>query len=246
MPKILDNGRFRAYIYANDANPHHLPHCHVYWNGSDHASVVSLPDLAVIAGENISRAARRYLQANLDVLMAAWRRLNPCVEMAVKKSWTRSAMRFASARYVSRQGMLDVTFENGDHFLVAVETVLSKPGSVSIDWARVRLGETGDALEVPALDNVVEIPWDRIRSIADPDFRAHLADVSARRARRIGNRIQTMRLTCKLTRPELAKKIGVTAAVVAKLESGKLEPSLDMIEHLALALGKRFKDFAEE
>jgi hypothetical protein len=29
MPKILDNGKFRVYIYANDDNPHHLPHCHV-------------------------------------------------------------------------------------------------------------------------------------------------------------------------------------------------------------------------
>ena len=45
MPKILDSGKFRVYIYANDDNPHHLPHCHVYWDGNDHASVVSLPDL---------------------------------------------------------------------------------------------------------------------------------------------------------------------------------------------------------
>jgi hypothetical protein len=51
MPKILDNGTFWVYIYANDDNPHHLPHCHVYWDRDDHASVVSLPDLVVIVGE---------------------------------------------------------------------------------------------------------------------------------------------------------------------------------------------------
>jgi hypothetical protein len=28
MRKVLDNGTFRAYIYAND-NPNHLLHCHV-------------------------------------------------------------------------------------------------------------------------------------------------------------------------------------------------------------------------
>jgi hypothetical protein len=39
MPKILDNGKFRVYVYANDDNPHHLPHCHVYWDGDDRASV---------------------------------------------------------------------------------------------------------------------------------------------------------------------------------------------------------------
>jgi hypothetical protein len=77
MPKILDNGRYRVYVYANDGNPHHLPHCHVYWNGSGHASVVSLPDLGVIVGESLPRTGQRYLRANLEVLMAAWRRLNP-------------------------------------------------------------------------------------------------------------------------------------------------------------------------
>ena len=77
MPKILDNGTFRVYVYANDDNPHHLPHCHVYWDGNDHASVVSLPDLVVIVGAAPPRAARRYLRANVDVLVAAWRRLNP-------------------------------------------------------------------------------------------------------------------------------------------------------------------------
>jgi len=70
MPKILDNGRFRVYIFANDDNPHHLPHCHVYWDGNDHASVVSLPDLGMIVGETLPRTARRFLRANLAVLMA--------------------------------------------------------------------------------------------------------------------------------------------------------------------------------
>jgi hypothetical protein len=77
MPKILDNGKFRVYVYANDINPHHLPHRHVYWDGNDHSSVVSLPDLIVIVGEPLPRSARRYLRANIDVLLAAWRRLNP-------------------------------------------------------------------------------------------------------------------------------------------------------------------------
>jgi Domain of unknown function (DUF4160) len=77
MPKILDNGRFRVYVYANDDNPHHLPHCHVYWDGDERASVVSLPDLTEIAGDSLPRAARRYLEANVDILVDAWQRLNP-------------------------------------------------------------------------------------------------------------------------------------------------------------------------
>src|SRR5437868_2509322 len=142
----------------------------------------------------------------------------------MKKNWDRTAMRFASASYVDRQGMLDVKFENGDHFLVATESLLSgenngtfKPhgsrmGSNSAqlspsDWAGVRIGETGDVLEVPVTDGVIEIPWDRIRSIADPEFRAHLADRAEERARRIGGRIRAMRLEAGLTPVVLAEKI---------------------------------------
>src|SRR6266478_6430386 len=127
------------------------------------------------------------------------------------KNWDRATMRFASATYSDRQGMLDVTFENGDHFLVAVEAVLPWLSDTHIgraggrvagsaatltppDWAKMRIGETGDVLEVPAGDTVIEVPWDRIRSIADPDFRAHLADHAEERARRIGERIRAMRL----------------------------------------------------
>ena len=77
MPKILDNGKYRVYVYANDDNPHHLPHCHVYWDGSDRASVVGIPDLVVIVGDPLPRTARRLLRDNMDLLLAAWRRLNP-------------------------------------------------------------------------------------------------------------------------------------------------------------------------
>jgi hypothetical protein len=77
MPKILDIGRFRVDVHANDDNPHHLPHCHVYWDGDRHSSVVSLPDLVVLDGDDLPRAARRFLQANIVLLMGAWHRLNP-------------------------------------------------------------------------------------------------------------------------------------------------------------------------
>ena len=95
----------------------------------------------------------------------------------MKKHWDRAAMRFASAIYLDRQRMLDVTFENGDHSFVTTESVLpgvgyssrrpDSPGAPP-DWAGMRIGETGDVLEVPASDSVVEIPWDRIRSLSDP------------------------------------------------------------------------------
>ena len=77
MPKVLDNGTFHIYVYPNDANPHHLPHCHVYWDGFDRASVVSLPDLGILVGEPLPRKARRFVRDNMDALVAAWNQMNP-------------------------------------------------------------------------------------------------------------------------------------------------------------------------
>jgi DNA-binding XRE family transcriptional regulator len=178
----------------------------------------------------------------------------------MKKTWDRAAMRFASARYVPRQGMLDVTFENGDRFLIATESVLSAtghrpdPGSSSRvgspaappDWVEMRIGETGDMLEVPAVDTVIEIPWDRIRSLADPEFRAHLADQAVARAHRIGGRIRTMRLQAGLTRAALAEKVAVPRELIANLEGGKIEPRTDLLQDIATVLGRRLRDFADE
>lgn len=179
------------------------------------------------------------------------------------KNWDRAAMRFASATYSDRQGMLDVTFENGDHFLVAVESVLpwasQAPGGrtsagmagstatvTPVAWGKMRIGETGDVLEIPAGDTVIEIPWDRIRAVADPDFRAHLAERAQERARRIGGRLRAMRLEAGLTPAAVADKVGVSHEVIANLEAGAIEPQTDLIQHIAGILGRRLRDFVEE
>ncbi len=180
----------------------------------------------------------------------------------MRKNWDRAAMRFASARYLHGKGMLDVTFENGDHFLVATESVVPQPSYAQVgrpasrvskrvtsdspaDWKKIRIAETGDVLEVPSEGTVIEIPWDRIRSIADPEFRAHLAEMAAERARRIGARIRTMRLEAGQSRVALAEKAGVTREAIADLEAGKIEPQIDLIEDIAIALGRPLNDFAE-
>jgi DNA-binding XRE family transcriptional regulator len=92
----------------------------------------------------------------------------------------------------------------------------------------------------------MEAPWDRIRSVADPEFRAHLADHAVERARRIGERIRAMRPEAELTPAVLAERVGVSRQIIANLEAGKIEPGSDLIERVAVALGRRLRDFAEE
>ncbi|MBI3821725.1 MAG: helix-turn-helix transcriptional regulator [Planctomycetes bacterium] len=165
----------------------------------------------------------------------------------MKKKWDRRAMRITSVGYIARQRMLNVTFENGDHFLLAVESVvpnIARRGTQA-DWVKMRIGETRDVIEVPARGTLVEIPWDRIRSVADPDFRAHLAVQAEERARRIGRRVKDMRLKAGLTRGKLAAMVGESPETLAQMETGHLDASVDMLEHIALALGKRLGDFVE-
>jgi DNA-binding XRE family transcriptional regulator len=179
------------------------------------------------------------------------------------KSWDRSAMRFESARYDDRQRMFDITFENGDHFRVPVESVLpwlsdARPGRASlpaattttgassIAWGRMRISETGDVLEVPTGDTVIEIPWDRIRAVIDPDFRAHLAERAHERARRIGARIRAMRREAGLKPAALAAKVGISQEAITNLEAGMIEPQTDLIQQIAGVLSRRLRDLVEE
>jgi DNA-binding XRE family transcriptional regulator len=106
----------------------------------------------------------------------------------------------------------------------------------------MRIGETGGVLEIPGEDPVIEIPLDRIRATADPDFRASLAE----RARRIGRRLRAMRLDAGLTPAAVAEKVGVSPGLIAGVEAGRVEASTDLIEHITGALGRRLRDSVEE
>ncbi len=53
-----------------------------------------------------------------------------------------------------------------------------------------------------------------------------------------------MRLEAGLTPAALAEKVGVPRETVADLETGKIEARSDLIEHVAIALGRRLRDFA--
>ena len=72
-----------------------------------------------------------------------------------------------------------------------------------------------------------------------------MADQAAERTRRIGKRIRALRLEAGSTPAALAEKAGIRQEVVANLEAGKIEPQTVLIEDIAIALGKRLRDFAE-
>lgn len=58
--------------------------------------------------------------------------------------------------------------------------------------------------------------------------------------------IQAIRLNRKLSRNELAKKIGVSQQFIQQIETGQKRPSLETAAHLAAALGCKLDDLVED
>lgn len=75
MVRVVVQGRFRVYVYAEGGQPHHLPHCNVRW--PDGEAQVSLRTLSVLAGDPLPREAHLLLARHRAEIAAAWDALNP-------------------------------------------------------------------------------------------------------------------------------------------------------------------------
>ena len=75
MVRVVVQGRFRVYVYAEGGQPHHLPHCNVRW--PDGEAQVSLRTLLLLEGDPLPREARMILARHRLELIAAWNSLNP-------------------------------------------------------------------------------------------------------------------------------------------------------------------------
>ncbi len=160
------------------------------------------------------------------------------------KPWTRSAMQIAACRYDRHGGLLTVSFRNGDRFEVPVEALLDSSNAAS--WDHLRIGETQDVLEIPVADGIAEIPWDRIRCVADPVYRQHLANQAVRSARRIAGRLRQLRREMGLTQEAVARSAGVARVTISRLESGQLPPTYQTLVRVLAAMGKNVGDLARD
>jgi DNA-binding XRE family transcriptional regulator len=58
---------------------------------------------------------------------------------------------------------------------------------------------------------------------------------------RLAQKLRRLRETSNVSQKELAARIGTTQSAIARTESGRHVPSLDLLQKLALALGARMK-----
>lgn len=77
------------------------------------------------------------------------------------------------------------------------------------------------------------------RWLKDPAFRKAYDSLEEEFA--IAEAFIAARARAKLTQEEVAKRMGTTQAVVARLESGRVKPSTRTLERFAAATGHRLK-----
>ena len=72
--RVVAQGRYRVYVYAEQGGQHNAPHCHVEWG--DGSCVIDLNTLAVLRGRPTPQA-RQLVRDHWGQIVAAWQRLNP-------------------------------------------------------------------------------------------------------------------------------------------------------------------------
>lgn len=72
------------------------------------------------------------------------------------------------------------------------------------------------------------------RDLKDPEFRAEWERLAAARA--LAEMVSDRRVAMKLTQTQLAKLVGVSQPVIARIESGDHSPTIETLDKLANAL----------
>ena len=162
---------------------------------------------------------------------------------ATPQRWeTREYARIVSVRY--RAPHLLVSFADGDEVDVAVDrfdnpTIRAR----APDWSRARAGR--HEVVVPSATGEVGIPWDSIRALTDPGFAAHWAGLASGVARAIGRRVRRFRDERGMSRPELARLVGVPDDTLARVEAGEHPVDLGPLDRLLAPLGRTTADLSD-
>lgn len=77
MARVLWIRNFGVYVFDERGSPHHLPHAHIKGRGGHRIASVFLLTLELFnVVEEPSREILKELEAQQDVLLAAWEELN--------------------------------------------------------------------------------------------------------------------------------------------------------------------------
>ena len=73
MPRVVSDGTFTIYVFADDHNP---PHCHTVWDGAQKATSIDLRTLQPMCGDKLPKKARKLIANFATEIRKEWNRLN--------------------------------------------------------------------------------------------------------------------------------------------------------------------------
>jgi transcriptional regulator with XRE-family HTH domain len=153
---------------------------------------------------------------------------------------TRGYNRISSASLSGNK--LIVRFENGDSVETETERLLPDgvhPG----EWCDIHSDSNMIRATVASLP--VEVPWYAIRLLTDPQFSSHAAKQAEEQARNIGTRIRELRESKNLTGKELAKRAGISAQSLSRIENARHDVVFTTLQRILGAMGCSLRDLAE-
>jgi DNA-binding XRE family transcriptional regulator len=157
---------------------------------------------------------------------------------AIANRWDSLDYEFViDARYEPRTLIVD--FADGTEARIDVDQ-LGAYGIRDDQWPRVRADEIH--VSVPRDADEIEIPWDVLRYVSDPEFRVYWDEVMTSAQRNLGNRLRELRVTHGLSVADLATRAGIDGELLRQIESGETAVSLTLEDELLSAMGCSFED----
>jgi DNA-binding XRE family transcriptional regulator len=128
--------------------------------------------------------------------------------------------------------------ENGNTYILKVSD-LSEADTSKVDrW--ILESDHRSFQVVQKSGNWFDVPWDDILFHCEPGYEYYkgriLAETEPDTTHRIGGKIKQLRIARNYSIEALARKAGMKRPNLSRLESGKHQPSLETMEHIAEAL----------
>lgn len=147
--------------------------------------------------------------------------------------------RFESVSYLQEGDVFACMFMNGHTFFLDRQLIQEDDGSKVED---ISVEPNGYSFLVRlASGKEYEIPWDFVRYHCDIKYRESVKAIKPFST--VAKRIKEIRVSSGKTQEELSKATGIKRPNIARIESGKHEPSLETLKKLAEALDVSLSDF---
>jgi transcriptional regulator with XRE-family HTH domain/Zn-dependent peptidase ImmA (M78 family) len=135
---------------------------------------------------------------------------------------------------------LVVKFENGDDICIDARRLvdLDRPP----EWRQLVVGDL--EIEIPTDAGAIAISWLDLRALTDTEFAGHLAQQADEQAQQVGHRLRLLRERRGLRSGELAKRAGISAQSLSRIERGRHDVVFSTLQRLLAAMNYDLSDLS--